>query len=234
MILHIRDFFTKSPWGTSLLALLALLSALTYTYVEEIVGERSVMVGGIFAILTLITIIIISFTVSRLEIQKEYKANNDILKAFIEGHGLGDLISERELSNVEKEANSIWVFTRDLSNDIGVSHTNVQDNAVFDAVKENLKINKKYTYFIPDEPYKYGAIKEFKKLHDFDDNQVRFCLIPSKEFHIVSEIVVYDKSVALQWFPSSKMNYYIKLDDVHRMGIIGSGELLLDKYLSDK
>jgi len=234
MILHIRDFFTKSPWGTSLLALLALLAALTYTYVEEIVGEQGVMVGGIFAMLTLIVIIVISFTVSRLEVQEEYKANNDILKAFIEGHGLGDLISERELSNVESKANSIWVFTRDLSNDIGISHTNVQDNTIFETVKDNLKTNTEYTYFIPDEPYKYGAIEEFKKLHKFDNKQVRFCLIPSKEFHIVSEMAIYDKDLAVQWFPSNKMNYYIKLDDSHRMGIIGSGELLLDKYLSNK
>ena len=148
MILHIKDFFTKSPWGTSLLALLALLSALTYTYIEEIVGERGVMAGGIFAILTLITIIVISSTVSRLEVQEEYKANNDILKAFIEGHGLGDLISERELSGIESNANSIWVFTRDLSNDIGISYTNIQDNAIFETVKDNLKARKKYVYFI--------------------------------------------------------------------------------------
>jgi len=231
MTQHIKDFFTKSPWGTSLLAILALFSMLAYSYIEEVVGEESVLIGGVFSILTLITIIVISSTVSKLEIKKEYQENNDILKAFIEGHGLGDLISERELSNIESNANSIWVFTRDLSNDIGISGANTQDNAIFETVKKNLEANKKYTYFIPDEPHKYGAIEEFKKLHNFDNKQVRFCLIPIKEFHIVSELAIYDKNIAVQWFPSKKMNYYIRLDDIHRMGILGSGELLLSKYL---
>jgi len=230
MVHNIKDFFSKSPWGSFLLAILALFSALTYSYIEEVIGEKSVWIGGFFSIITLIVIITISLTISKLEIKKDYQDNNDILKAFIEGHGLGDLISERELSNIESKATSIWVFTRDLSNDIGISGTNSQDNEIFETVKENLKKNKKYTYFIPDEPLKHGAIEEFKKLHNFDNGQVRFCLIPIKEFHIVSEIAIYDKDIAMQWFPSKKMNYYIRLDDIHKMGIVGSGELLLSEY----
>jgi hypothetical protein len=230
MTQNIKDFFTKSTWGTSLLAILALFSALTYSYIEEIVGEKGVLIGGIFSVFTLVVIITISLTISKLEIKKDYQDNNDILKAFIEGHGLGDLISERELSDIESNANSIWVFTRDLSNDIGISSANIQDNAIFETVKKNLEAGKKYTYFIPDDPLKHGAIEEFRKLHTFNDEQVCFCLIPIREFHIVSEIAIYDKNIAVQWFPSKKMNYYIRLDDIHRMGIAGSGKLLLSKY----
>lgn len=230
MVQHIKVFFTESPWGASLLAILALLSALSYSYIEEIIGEKSVLIGGIFSVLTLVTIILISSTVSKLEIKKDYQDNNDILKAFIDGHGLGDLISERELGDIESKYNSIWVFTRDLSNDIGISSTNTQDNLIFKTVKENLKTNKKYTYFIPDSPHMHGAIEVFKERHNLNIEQVKFCLIPIKEFHIVSEIAVYDEIYAVQWFPSKKMNYYIKLDDIHRMGIIGSGKILLTKY----
>jgi hypothetical protein len=217
--------FISSPWGTFLLTILTLVVVLAYSYI----ADRSVAI--------ILILILILATFSRLEIKEEYRENNEILKAFIEGQNLDDLITKRELSNVEATAKSIWVFTRNLSNGTGISNSNNQNNEIFKAIEEklaisdNLKEKKKYTYFIPDEPSKYGAIEEFKKLHKFSDDQVEFCLIPAKEFHIVSEIVIYDKKYAMQWFPNKKINYYIRLGDTYTMGIIDSAELLLNKYL---
>ena len=230
----IKHFFTESPGGTASFGLLTLLSGIAYVYFEELLGGTGILIGGVFAIFTIALISLTSSAVSRLQIQQEYQANNAILEAFIEGHGLGDLISERELGNIESNSNEIWVFTRDLSNDIGIEEINNQgDNCVFKTVKKNLIAGKRCTYFIPDEPKKIGAIEEFKKIHEYNERQVRFCLIPTNEFHVVSEIAIYDNNEAVQWFPSKKMNYFIRLDDSHRMGIIGSGQLLLNKYLFD-
>lgn len=206
MIEYITEFIS-SPWGTFLLTILTLIVILAYSYI----ADKSVAI-------ILILILILS-TFSRLEIKEEYRENNEILKAFIKEQNLGNLITEKELSNIKTNAKSIWVFTRDLSNDIGIS---------------NSKEKKQYTYFIPDEPSKYNEIEEFKKLHKFTDDQVSFCLIPPREFHIVSEIVIYDKKYAMQWFPSKKMNYFIRLNDTYKSGIISSGELLLNKYKRNK
>ena len=213
--------FISSPWGTFLLTILTLVVVLAYSYI----ADRSVAI--------ILILILILATFSRLEIKEEYRENNEILKAFIEGQNLDDLITKRELSNVEATAKSIWVFTRNLSNGTGISNSNNQNNEIFKAIEENLKKKQKkeYTYFIPGKPSNYGAIEEFKKLHQLTDDQVQFCLIPAKEFHIVSEIVIYDKKYAMQWFPNKKMNYYIRLGDTYKMGIIDSGELLLNKYL---
>ena len=225
--------FIKSPLGMTLLSLLTFLTALIIAYMEEKIGTYNLIIGGIFTLVIVTITMIIFSNFSRLEIKEEYKDNNEILKGFIKAQGLGDLISEHELSRLESEAKSIWVFSLDLSNDIGIKSLHEQNNEVFEAVKANLKDGKEYTYFIPDEPLKYGAIEKFKEQHQFKKDQVKFCLIPVKEFHIVSEIAIYDNKTAVQWFPSKNVNYYIKLDDNHTMSIIGSGKLLLSEYLKD-
>jgi len=230
MITHINKFF-NSPLGMILLTLITFITAFFINSFEEKLGTTNLIIGSLFTISIIVISIIIYANFSRLEIQEAYEENNEVLKAFIKGQGLGDIVSEHELSRIESNAKSIWVFTLDLSNDIGIEKNNVQTNEIFETVKNNLENGIEYTYFIPDEPLKYGAIEKFKKLHNFKKNQVRFCFIPVKEFHIVSEIVIYDNEQAMQWFPSNEMNYYIRLDKNYTMNIVGSGQLLLDKYL---
>jgi hypothetical protein len=213
--------------------MLTFLIAFIIGYLEEKVGMLNLIFGSIFTLIIISITMVIFANFSKLSIKDEYEENNEILKGFITAQGLGDLISEHELARLESQANSIWVFSLDLSNDIGIEGTNEQNNEIFEAVKKNLQDGKQYTYFIPDEPVKYGAIEEFKKKHTYEPNQVKFCLIPIKEFHIVSEIAIYDNSTAIQWFPSKNMNYYIKLDPNYMMNIIGSGKLLLSKYFKE-
>jgi len=228
---HSINTFIKSPLGMTLLSMLTFLIAFIIGYLEEKVGMSNLIFGGIFTLIIISITMIIFANFSKISIKEEYEENNEILKGFITAQGLGDLISEHELARLESEANSIWVFSLDLSNDIGIESTNEQNNEIFKAVKKNLQDGKQYTYFIPDEPLKYGAIEEFKKKHTYKPNQVNFCLIPVKEFHIVSEIAIYDEMTAIQWFPSKNMNYYIRLDPNYMMSIIGSGKLLLSNYL---
>jgi len=227
---HTINNFIKSSLGMTLLTLLSFVVAFIIGYEEEKIGTNNLIIGGVFTIIIILIAMVIYANFSKLVIKEEYQENNEVLKGFIKAQGLGDLVSEHELSRLESEAKSIWVFSLDLSNDIGIKNLNEQNNEIFETVKNNLTNGKEYTYFLPDEPLKYGAIEKFKELHEFKQNQVKFCLIPVKEFHIVSEIVVYDKKTAIQWFPSKNMNYYIKLDDNYTMSIIGSGQLLLLEY----
>ena len=232
MFHHINEFI-KSPLGATLLTFLSLITALTIAYLEDKVGADNLVVGGIFTLIIITISIVIFSSFSKLAIKEEYQENNEILKGFIKAQGLGDLISEHELSRIEAEAKSIWVFSLDLSNDIGIENLNEQNNEIFETVKKNLKQGIEYTYFLPDEPLKYGAIETFKKIHTYKKGQVKFCLVPVKEFHIVSEIAIYDGETAIQWFPSKSINYYIRLDKNYMMSIMGSGKLLLSQYLKD-
>lgn len=227
---HTINNFIKSPLGMTLLTLLTFVVALIIGYWEDKIGTANLMIGGIFTLIIISITMIIFANFSKLAIKEEYQENNEVLKGFIKAQGLGDLVSEHELARLESEAKSIWVFSLDLSNDIGISSINEQNNEIYEAVKKNLKEGKKYTYFLPDEPLKYGAIEKFKEIHAFKNGQVKFCLIPVKDFHIVSEIAIYDNKTAIQWFPSKNMNYYIKLDENYTMSIIGSGQLLLSEY----
>jgi hypothetical protein len=232
IITHINNFI-KSPKGSLALTLLVFAVAYFYEYFEDKLNKINIIYGAIFTIFIVIISIIIYANYSKLEIKEEYEKNNNILKAFIEGHGLGNIINEQELTRTEEKANDIWVFTLDLSNDTGDDINDKKDNKIYETVEKNLKKGKKYTYFLPDIRETYGAIEKFKSSHDFNEGQVKFCLIPPKEFHIVSETVVYDKKKALQWFPGSKINYYIKLDDKYRRNIVGSGKILMEKYLKN-
>lgn len=232
-MLHYLNNFIKSPQGIILSTLLTFLIAFIINLLEDNIDSKIILIGAIFTIIIILLTMIIYANFSRIEIKEEYSENNDILKAFILAQGLGDLISELEMSRIEANAKEIWVFSLHLSNDIGIESHNKQNNNIFQTVKKNLKKGTRYTYFLPDDPFKYGAIEKFKEIHTFESGQVRFCLIPPKEFHIVSEIVIYDGKQAMQWFPSKAMNYFIKLDEHHLMSILGSGKLLLEQYLQD-
>jgi hypothetical protein len=225
MIKKLEKFF-KSPKGALLFAILAYLTAISITYLEDKINKKTLIISALFTVLIIIITIIIFSQYLKLEIKEEYKKNNDILKAFIEAHGLGDFISKDELHMLESEAESIWVFSLDLLN-------NEQNNSTEDLIQKNLNDGKNYIFFIPNTN---ENIKKFKQKYNYKEGQVKFCLIPPEEFHIVFKTVIYDNKIAVQWFPSSKemnkknSNYYIKLDENYTMRIIGSAKLFLSKY----
>ena len=232
---HINNFI-RTPFGSLLVTLMVLMSAYAFDYLESMINNpKNIIYGVLFSIFIIIISIVIYANFSKFEIKQEYETNNEILKAFIQGHGLGDLVNTNELAMIENNAEIIWVFTLDLSNDIGIEKINKQDNTIFKTVRENLKQGKEYIYFLPDEPSIRGSVNYYKEIHKIENDQVKFCFIPKKEFHIVSEIAIYNPKsnnpIAMQWFPSSKMNYYIKLDKNYTLNIIGSGDILLEKYL---
>jgi hypothetical protein len=106
IITHINNFI-KSPKGSLTLTLLVFTVAYLYEYFENKLNKIDIIYGAIFTIFIVIISIIIYANYSKLEIKEEYEKNNDILKAFIEGHGLGNIISEYELTKIEETANEI-------------------------------------------------------------------------------------------------------------------------------
>ncbi len=227
--------FIKSQWAIILLTLLTFLSAFYLDFMKEKLGGMNVLIGATTAFLIVLISMVIFALMARIQVKEDYEERYKILEAFIKGQGLGDIISERHLSEIERKAKDIWVFTHDMTNDIGVQEAKEQENVIFETVKKNLADGKVYTYFLPNTQKIHGSIVDFSDKHDYEKEQVSFCLIPPDEFHFVSEIAVYDAeneapTQAVQWFPSNKMNYYIRMDEAHRNHIVGIGKMLLQKF----
>jgi len=145
----------------------------------------------------------------------------------------GWLIGEVELSRMERKSKHTWVFSHDLSNDINQgSNGNEIEGHLFQAVHANLKAGNCYTYFVPDNQQIRWAIREYRKLHELGEEQVRFVMVSEAEFAITSEAVVYNvyegKVSAVEWLPNGKANFYVLMDDVHMRRLVSYGYKLLE------
>ncbi len=225
----------KHPWVITALTLSAFISAFFLDYLENTVGSTHMLIGALYTIAIVMIAMVIFSLFSRLEVRQEYTKQVDILKGFIEANGLGQIINELQLQAIERKTTSIWVFTLDLANDLGPSVKDGYGQVIFEAVKSNLKDGKRYTYFVPDTPKIHGAIEEYFDKHSFVEGQVTFCVIPFDQFHFISELVIYGaessmETLAFQWFPSNKLNYYFKLDEAHRRDIVGVARQMLRKH----
>lgn len=225
----------KHPWIITALTISAFISAFFLDYLEDTVGSKHMLIGAVFTIVITLLAMVIFSLFSRLDVKQEYSKQVDILKGFIEANGLGQIINELQLQAIERKTTSIWVFTLDLANDLGPSVKDGYGQVIFEAVKNNLKDGKKYTYFVPDTPKIHGAIEEYFDKHDFEPGQVTFCIVPFDQFHFISELVIYGaesntETLAFQWFPSNKLNYYFKLDETHRRDIVGVARQMLRKH----
>ena len=233
--MHSIQNFIKSPVAIILLTLLTFISAFLLDFLEERIGVVDVIIGGISTLFITIIAMLLFAIFSRIQIKEDYDERYKVLEAFIKAQGLGAIISEQAVVEIEKNADSIWVFTYNMSNDIGVKDAKLQENKIVDVVSKNLKDGKQYTYFVPDSTKIHGAIKRFKEINKDYMKQVTFCMIPEKEFHFISEVVVYNADTdkidqAIQWFPNNNMNYFIKLDENHTLHISGIGTKLLNEY----
>lgn len=166
-------------------------------------------------------------------VKKDFFDRIKDLEAFIENNGLDKIVSEKSLSLMESMADEIWVFTRDLKNDIGFND-DIRTKEIFKSVKNNIKQGKKYTYFIPDNENIRAYVKEFKHKHKtVIENQITFVFVEPNHYHFISEIAVYNPNNsttynAVQWFPDNHVNYYMGFDKEHLNRIVGIGTWLLD------
>jgi hypothetical protein len=177
---------------------------------------------------------------SNSKVEESFISKIQVLDDFIKANGMGDIINEQTLSIIEKNSQNIWVITNDLANDIGISNDHNIDSKIIKIVKENLKSKKNYIYFLPNTKLINGRINEFINIHgdSFEEGQVKVCLVPYDQFHFVSEIVLYDvrktsptsSTTAVQWFPNKELNYYLMLDDHNRTNLVGTLDIMLDKY----
>jgi len=227
--------YINHPLVVILLTLGAFVGAFFLDFLENLVGTVHMLYGAAYAAAMVLVSICVFALMSKLQVKQDYMLQVDILKGFIEANGLGQIINENEVQGIEKSSESVWVFTLDMSNDIGSTSKNKQENLIFEAVQGNLKQGKKYTYFVPDIPSIHGAIEEYRDKHLFTAEQVKFCIIPYEEFHFISELVIYDadsqsNTQALEWFPSKDLNYYFRLDDDYKRNLVGIAKRLIRRH----
>ena len=170
-------------------------------------------------------------------VKKDFFDRIHDLEAFIKDHGMDKIVSEKSLTLVEKNSQEIWVFTKDLKNDIP-GKEDADGQSIAKTVQENLSNGKKYVYFVPDNAYIRGKINEYRNQYrPFVKNseQVRFVKVENNYFHFPSEIAFYDpnetyKGVVqvVQYFPDDNVNYYIGYDDAYQNDFFGKASWLLN------
>ena len=225
----------KNPYVLVAFTLLVYASSFFLDWVKGKSSAEGLLTGAVYSLCVIAISIFVYAIFSKIGTEQEYTKQVDILKAFIKANGLGQIINENQLNGIERAADSIWVFTLDMSNDLGANCKNEHGNSIYETVRHNLIKGKKYTYFVPDTPAINGALEEYRDKHRYEKGQVTFCVIPYEEFHFISEILIYDAETggltqAFEWFPSDSLNYYFKLDDDHRRNIVGVAKRLLKKY----
>lgn len=168
-------------------------------------------------------------------VQKDFFNKIHDLESFIKDNGMDKIVSERSLGIIEKNAKEVWVFTKDLKNDLPKKN-DTSGKFISNAVERNLKDGKEYTYFVPDTLR--GKINEYRsKYKKFVKNkeQVKFILVKHEYFHFTSEIAFYDpyenydETVqVVQYFPDDNVNYYIGYDKNYQSDFFGKASWLLN------
>jgi len=191
--------------------------------------ELKVLFGfSVFVIAVIFVVILIVQTILNTSLKEEFYSKISILEKFIESSGSGWISTAAELALEEKTVDDILVITYDMKNDI-------EDKDVREAVKENLAAGKSYTYILPFSNSSLGLIEDYKRFHNFKDNQVGVVFMPQDRFTFLNEIVIYNLHskkpiVAYCVYPSDEYVLHIKLDKTHTMKAVGLAKEIMKQY----
>lgn len=167
--------------GSLSIPILAILWDLATDEVDkEVILYISLFIGAVA-----VSIIMMVQGILNSSLKEEFYSKISVLENFIESSGSGWISSEDEIAIKEQTADDITVITTDMKND-------VEPGEICDSVSTNLEKGKKYMYILPKLSSTYALIEEFKRVHDFEKNQVSVIFIPEEHFYFLNEIVLYD------------------------------------------
>jgi len=232
-----KNIFKRLLELSFLSTILALIIGFVIDFISNKIGDINLITAGVIVFLIAFFSALLGISAYSSYIDKQLEDKVEILKDFIKAYGLGNIINEKTLAIWESAANSIWVVTLDLSNDIGLDNSKNIDKEIVKIVSANLSKGKKYIYFVPNTKEIRGALLQYKKIHSkfYKKGQVKFCIIPESQFHFVNEIVLYDvkentPTRAVQWFPNKKLNYYLEIDEYYQTHLIGILDYMIETY----
>jgi hypothetical protein len=195
------------------------LTGLMWQKITDIVETDVLLLVMGLVVFIIVMILTITQSIMQTSLQEEFYSKIGILETFIESSGTGWISTNEELSFVENTAEDITVVTTDLKNDI-------YDENISQAVENNLAAGKKYVYILPKVTETFGLIEEYKRRHDFKNEQIKVIFVEEDEFFFLNEVVVFDlfnkKPIkAYLVFPSDTHPLQIKLDARHTSKIVG-------------
>lgn len=158
---------------------------------------------------------------------KDLKDVTAIVNHMIASKGLNNIVNEAIVSAEESQSSEIIIITEDLLTDINKDYESVYGKnkmvgKFYDAVSNNMKAGKQYTYLIKLDSNTYNFISEHMKSHyDYllkegytNIKEPKFVLIPALNYHFFSQIIIYqDRNKAYEWLPSIDTDDKIKMDD---------------------
>lgn len=230
--------YFKKPIFATLASILTFVFAFYLSILQDQIGTYNLAIAATLTTFISILSIFIYSSYSKSNVEQEFDEKVVLLEDFIKASALGKIINEETLSKMEEQAEEIWIVSQSLINETREENQSKEHTMIYDIIKENLTNNKHYLYFLPDTKEVKGVINSFKKIYNsvMKPEQVEFCLIPVDEFHFINDIIVYDvtklskKTEALFSLPNDKLFYYYALDQIAKEKLIGTLELLKEKY----
>ncbi len=184
------------------------------------------------------------------------KKNNDILdekidtlKAILKSTKHDKILSLDKIKDKELNSQEVYIFSknmfRDVKNNGQFSRSAHNVGTFYPTVKENLKLDKQYTYFLKKDSHWKHFIHNFSQsygnIHEID-SKVNFFMIPAEKYFFYDELYLYvcdGKYIAYEFLPSisdeeNQMLYFLELEEqqVNRLKKI-KDELMIT-YSKDK
>ena len=192
--------------GTAILALL-----LEFTPLKVLISEGIASVAASIFVIVMITLLgfYLNYRFKNEDLDKSIKSMSvamETMRKAINTINMGWLLPESDVIEIESKADEIWVFQSNLEKEYDIG-----DGKVGEAVLNNLKSGKKYTYFLPIHSFTNGQVETFKRIFkqkEFEyqaecksenkestEFSYKFVLVEDDSIFIHSEIVLYNPTI---------------------------------------
>lgn len=207
-----------------LLTLLTIIVSGGVVFLQSKVDPMLIFTGTLFLFLVCTFSIIVYAGYSHTRDEEKYFDKIEQITEFINANGMGSIVCEKEIAEIEKSSEQIWVVTPKLTSEIDVN------SSIHEAFKANLSRDIEYVYFMPDDDQSIQSIQElldiFGKESLTKKMNISFCLLKKVEFNFVSEIVIYNAETkktthSFQMLPNKLKKYYIEFDINHTRNTVG-------------
>jgi low affinity Fe/Cu permease len=218
--------FISYAWGSKELriAMYILFTAIFFVVFELtplMDWLRQSLVSFSVSITIVVAITVMSFFLNYLFHNEDLKVAMEKMEKVIETINMGWLLPESVVLEKESKADEIWVFQTNLEKEY-----DTQPGEVGEAVLNNLKSGKKYTYFLPTRSFTNGQVETFKRIFNQKELEYqvkcesknkksvkfsyKFVLVEDDSIFIHSEIVLYNPTIPVSRDPNRSDDERVK------------------------
>ena len=228
--MHLQKIL-KNPLFVASSTISAIFLAALLQWSRGFVEFSDLMIGLGMVLFIIVMNIIFVGLFHQSAVKDELESRIQDLRILLSDSKMDWLLNEKMLSAVNRDAKEVWVFTPNIGKATDI------DSPIFQSMKDSLEKGTKYIYYMPDRPRIHKFVADFKKLHNFEEGQVKFILIPAKNFIFHTHIAVFEphspKPQAIEWLPIRNIDFYIEMDEEHSNRMVGIGIMLEEKIFKD-